>query len=220
MNNEKIHVYLMPGMAANSSIFENIKLPEETFQMHLLEWMIPNKKETLQAYAKRMTEKIEHDNVVLLGVSFGGILIQEMSKFITVRKLIVVSSVKSKYEYTTGMKFAKATKIYKVLPTRLVKRIDGLSKYAVSKPIKRRFELYKKYLSVNDKRYLDWAIQQVLCWEQEEANENAVYVYGKKDSVFSYSPEGNTIAIENGTHIMIIDKYKWFNKNLPKLMLS
>ena len=41
MNQDIIHVYLMPGMAANPSIFEYIKLPEDQFKIHWLEWVIP-----------------------------------------------------------------------------------------------------------------------------------------------------------------------------------
>ena len=36
----KIPVYFMPGLAASSIIFENIKLPEDTFEMHFLEWFV------------------------------------------------------------------------------------------------------------------------------------------------------------------------------------
>lgn len=120
MENDLIHVYMMPGMAANPTIFEYIKLPEEQFKMHWLEWMMPKTNESLQDYAKRMCEKVKHKNPVLLGVSFGGILVQEMAKIIDVRKLIVISSVKSKHELPKRMKFAKFTKAYKVLPTQLL----------------------------------------------------------------------------------------------------
>ncbi|MDG4716614.1 alpha/beta hydrolase [Winogradskyella marincola] len=214
------HVYLMPGMAANPTIFEYIKLPEDKYQIHWLEWQIPDKDETLQDYAKRMCKFVEHDNVVLLGVSFGGILVQEMSKFLNVKKLFVVSSVKSHHELPKRMKLLKYTKAYKILPTRLVGNIELLAKYALGETIKKRVDLYQKYLSVNDTVYLDWAIKQVVCWEQEEPNIDAVYIHGDKDMVFPNSCVGNCIVIKGGTHIMIINKYKWFNENLPKLIES
>ena len=44
---------------------------------------------------KNMCSKIQHENVVLLGVSLGGLLVQEMSKYLGVRKVIIVSSVKN-----------------------------------------------------------------------------------------------------------------------------
>ncbi|TCK68922.1 hypothetical protein DFQ05_0432 [Winogradskyella wandonensis] len=220
MEDKKTHVYLMPGMAANPSIFEYIKLPEEQFEIHWLEWKIPNTNESLESYAKRMIEEIKHTNIVLLGVSFGGILVQEMSKYMSLRKLFVVSSVKSHHDLPKRMKLLKFTKAYKLLPTQLVSNIDMLAKYAFGETIKKRVELYKKYLSVNDKKYLDWAIEQVVCWDQEEPNDSAIYIHGDKDLVFPHTCSEDCIVIKGGTHIMIINKYKWFNENLPKLILE
>lgn len=220
MQNEIIHVYLMPGMAANPSIFEYIKLPKNQFEVHWLEWKIPIKKESLEDYAKRMIKEVKHDNVVLLGVSFGGMLVQEMSKYMTLKKLIVVSSVKSHHELPKRFKLLKYTKAYKFLPTQLVGNIDLLAKYAFGETIKKRVELYKKYLSVNNKAYLDWAIEQVVCWDQDAPNPEAIYIHGDNDFVFPHSCTDNCIIIKGGTHIMIINKYKWFNENLPKLILE
>ncbi|WP_323787968.1 alpha/beta hydrolase [Psychroserpens sp.] len=220
MSQEIIHIYLMPGMAANPTIFEHIKLPEDKFEIHWLEWIIPNLKESLESYAKRMIAKIEHENIVLLGVSFGGILVQEMSKYMSLRKLFVVSSVKSKHELPKRMKLLKLTKAYKILPTQLVSNIDFLAKYAFGETVTKRVELYKKYLSVSDKRYLDWAIENVIEWNQEQAHPDAIYIHGDKDAIFPHSCNGNCIVIKGGSHIMVINKYKWFNENLPKLILD
>ncbi len=220
MSSNLTHVYLMPGMAASPTIFEYIKLPESEYKLHWLEWQIPEAKETLPAYAKRMCNFIKHENCVLLGVSFGGILVQEMSKLIKLKKLLVVSSVKSHHELPKRFKLLKVTKAYKILPTKLVSNIDLLAKYAFGETIKKRIDLYKKYLSVNDTAYLDWSIEQVVCWGQEEPNPDAIYIHGDKDIVFPHSCEGDSIVIKGGTHIMIISKYKWFNENLPKLIES
>ncbi|WP_431135251.1 alpha/beta hydrolase [Psychroserpens mesophilus] len=220
MSQEIIHVYLMPGMAANPTIFEYFKLPKDQFKIHWLEWMIPEKNEPLSSYAKRMIAKIEHENVVLLGVSFGGILVQEMSKYMNLRKLFVVSSVKSKHELPKRMKLMKITKAYKILPTQLISNVDVLAKYAFGETVTKRVELYKKYLSVSDKRYLDWAIENVIEWNQDQPHPEAIYIHGDKDAIFPHSCNGNCIIIKGGTHIMVINKYKWFNENLPKLILE
>ena len=85
----------MPGLAAGPSIFENIKLPEEQFEMYFLEWFLPIENESIESYALRMTQKITHNNPVLIGVSFGGVLVQEMAKIIKTDKVIIISSVKT-----------------------------------------------------------------------------------------------------------------------------
>ena len=68
MKPNKIQVYFMPGMAASPEIFEHIKLPEETYEIYFLEWMIPDKKESLQEYARRMCHKINHENIVFISL--------------------------------------------------------------------------------------------------------------------------------------------------------
>ncbi|MDW5290033.1 alpha/beta hydrolase [Formosa sp. PL04] len=220
MNQDIIHVYFMPGMAANSSIFEYIHLPKDRFKIHLLEWIIPERKESLSAYAKRICKDIVEENPVLVGVSFGGILVQEMSKHIKARKIIVISSVLTKYELPKRMKLAKATKMYKFLPTHLVRDFESYAKYAFGDSITKRVNLYKKYLSVRDKNYLDWAIEQVVCWDQEIPQPNTIHIHGDKDAVFPFQNMQDCIIVNGGTHIMIINKYKWFNENLPKLILA
>jgi pimeloyl-ACP methyl ester carboxylesterase len=210
----------MPGLAASPKIFEYIKLPPQRYCLHFLEWQIPNKEETFEAYAKRMCKFIEHDNAVLLGVSFGGMLVQEMSKFLNLKKLIVVSSIKSYHELPKRLKILKDTKAYKVLPTQWLNNIDVLAKYAFGETIKKRVHLYKKYLSVTDKTYLDWSIEQIVCWKQDQPNPKAIYIQGDKDLVFPHTCQGDCIVVKGGTHIMIINKFRWFNENLPKLIES
>lgn len=220
MNQETIHVYFMPGMAASPKIFENIKLPENRFQMHFLEWLIPKKNESLKDYALRVSQDVKHDNPVLIGVSFGGVLVQEMAKHIKVFRLIVISSVCSKHQLPKRMRIARKTKAYAIVPTSMVNKIDVFAKYAFGENVKKRLELYKKYLSVNDKHYLDWAIKEMVCWNQEKKIPNTIHIHGDQDMVFPHNYIQNCITIEGGTHIMILNKYRWFNKNLPELILN
>ena len=99
-------------------------------------------------------------------------------------------------------------------------KIDVLEKYAFGATITKRLELYKKYLSVNDSKYLSWAIKEMVCWQQVAFRSDIIHIHGDKDSVFPIENIKNAIVIKNGTHIAIINKYKWFNENLPRLILG
>jgi pimeloyl-ACP methyl ester carboxylesterase len=217
---EKIPVYFMPGLAASPMIFERISLPSDQFECFFLEWMLPLPKEALSDYAKRMADLIPHKNPVLIGVSFGGILVQEMAKHIEVRKLIIISSVKSNQELPAHMKFAKATKAYKLIPTGLVHSLENLTKFSFGEMVNQRLKLYEKYLSVRDKNYLDWAIEQVILWQQTEYDPAIIHIHGDADEVFPVKNLKDFIPIKGGTHIMILNRYKWFNKNLPEIILD
>jgi pimeloyl-ACP methyl ester carboxylesterase len=217
----KIPVYFMPGLAASSTIFEYIALPKDQFEMVLLDWFLPENKETLQQYALRMTKQIKHENPVLIGVSFGGILVQEMSTLIPTRKTIIISSVKSNKEFPAQMLLAKKTLAYKLIPTSLLANIETLVRYAFGENIvAKRIKLYEKYLSLREKSYLDWSIENVISWSRTKPDENVVHIHGDKDGVFPIDKIKNCIVIKGGTHIMIINKFKWFNENLPTIITN
>ncbi|TDN81257.1 pimeloyl-ACP methyl ester carboxylesterase [Salegentibacter sp. 24] len=218
--NQLIHVYFMPGMAANSSIFEFIKLSESRFKTHFLEWIIPTADESLESYALRMNKYIKHKNVVLIGVSFGGIIVQEMAKSLKLRRLIIISSVKCRGELPKRMRFAASTGLFKLIPTSLLDYVDHFEKIAVGDFIKKRAKLYRQYLSVRNQRYLNWAIKNMVLWNCAEARKDIIHIHGDKDEIFpiKYIPE--CLIVKGGTHIMILNRYRWFNKNLPELILT
>ncbi len=210
----------MPGLAASAQIFERIALPNAIFETLLLKWEIPLDNESLRQYAKRMANKITYPNPVLIGVSFGGILVQEMAQFITARKIIIISSVKTNLEFPLRMKVAKTTKAYKLIPTTLFSNIDSLSQFSFGEKINQRLKLYEKFLRVRDKRYLDWAVEQIILWERTIADDTVIHIHGDEDDVFPIKNIQNCIIVKGGTHVMILTKYKWLNENLPKIILE
>ena len=216
----KIPVYLMPGLAASTTIFERIALPDEMFEIILLEWEIPLNDESLTDYAKRITEKIKYKNPVLIGVSFGGILVQEMAKYVEARKIIIISSVKSNLEFPRRMKIAKTTKAYKLIPMNLIANIESLAKFSFGEKVNQRLKLYEKFLSVRDIRYLNWAVEQVILWDRTVADEKVIHIHGDMDDVFPIKYIKNCVVVKGGTHIMILNKYKWLNENLPSIILG
>jgi pimeloyl-ACP methyl ester carboxylesterase len=211
---------MMPGLAASTSIFERISLPEADFEIHLLKWEIPFDHESLKNYAERISNTIKHLNPVLIGVSFGGILVQEMARFIDAKKVIIISSVKSNFEFPRRFKVAKTTKAYKLIPLSLILNIENLAKFSFGETINKRIKLYKKFLSVRDIRYLNWAVEQIILWDRTVADENVIHIHGDTDDVFPLKYINNCIIVKGGTHIMILSKYKWLNENLPDIIMS
>ncbi|WP_028892959.1 alpha/beta hydrolase [Tenacibaculum sp. 47A_GOM-205m] len=213
----KTHLYFVPGLAANTKIFERISLPEEHFELHFLDWMLPTSiNESIEEYALRLCAKIQHKNPILVGVSFGGIIVQEMSKIIDCKKVIIISSIKSNKELPRRLKLAQITKAYKLFPSKIIANIESYEHYFFNDYLKKRAELYKIYLSIRDKDYLQWAIYNVLHWQQKEPLKDIIHIHGKKDEVFPIKHIKNSIEIENGTHVMILNKAKTISEILKK----
>lgn len=218
---EKIPVYFVPGLASSPLIFEYIKLPEDRFEMIILEWIMPEANESLKEYSWRLAKEIKHENPVLVGVSFGGLIVQEMCRMIKARKVIIISSVKSNREFPRRMKFAKKVKLYKLFPTRMMQNVDKINKFFPGDNIvKRRLNLYEKFLAVRDKKYLDWAFEKIIEWDRAEPDPNVIHIHGTDDMIFPARYISNYIPVKGGTHIMIINRFGWMNEHLPRIILE
>ena len=221
MNNKiRTSIYLMPGMAASPKIFELIKFPSN-YKIICLTWIKPHINESIKSYAKRMSAFIKDVNPVLIGVSFGGILVQEISKHIKVKKLIIISSVKSKVELSLSMKFAKKTGIHHLLPLNWIDDIEKILLFVFGPSIRSRVDSYKKYLSERDPDYLKWSINQIINWKQITYEDKIIHIHGERDKVFPLKYleiNKNFIVVKNGTHATILRDNKWFSRNLPLII--
>ncbi|MDO9260897.1 MAG: alpha/beta hydrolase [Flavobacteriaceae bacterium] len=202
-----IHLYLMPGMAANPKIFEKLSFPTN-FETHYLEWIDPIKNESVADYAKRMCSFIQHENSILIGVSFGGIIVQEMKNHLNNPKTIIISSIKTKHEHSLLSKFVKKTKIFYLIPYLVIHALEFMLKIVFGKKAAERIDLYNMYLSKRDFNYLNWALKSVLYWNRETADPEIIHIHGNKDEIFPIKYLKNCIIVERGTHIMIINKAK------------
>tara|TARA_B100000530_G_scaffold172647_1_gene108981 strand:+ start:75 stop:707 length:633 start_codon:yes stop_codon:yes gene_type:complete len=210
----------MPGLAASSKVFENIKLDSKKYSLHRIDWIQPKKNESIKTYCVRLSKKIKHKNPVLLGVSFGGIIAQELDKIIKVKKLIIVSSVKSHKEYPILYKIARDYQLNNALPFGM---FDNFIKFSLKLNINKlykRIDLAERYLTERNEIYLEWAVWSLLNWKQEKYRPDLIHIHGDKDKVFPIENISKCIKIKGGRHEMIILKAKWFNENLPSLIES
>lgn len=205
-------------MAASPKIFEFLEFPE-SIKAHWLSWIPPLENETIKSYAARMCERIEHENPVLLGVSFGGVLVQEMALQIRVRKVIVVSSVKSREELPLTMRLSQKTNAHKLLPLQWVENMESLALFTFGKAIKRRLSMYRRYLSERDVNYLKWSIHTIVNWETPATIKNRIHIHGTEDTVFPIKGIQEPVLKIKGEHAMIITQKVWFNKHLPDIIL-
>jgi pimeloyl-ACP methyl ester carboxylesterase len=216
---ERIPVYFVPGLAAGKEIFRNIRLPEDRFEVHVLEWMIPEPRESLADYASRMAARIRHNRAVLVGVSFGGVMVQEMSAFLSLRALIIISSVKTRYEMPRRLQYARTTGAYRLVPTSTLLSAEDLTRFAIGPRTRKRLTIYQEYLSVRDKTYLDWAIKQMVCWRRSEQLPGVIHIHGDQDVIFPIKRIRQPVEIvEGGTHVMIINKGKRISELLRTLI--
>jgi hypothetical protein len=63
-------------------------------------------------------------------------------------------------------------------------------------------------------------MKQVILWDRTVADGKVIHIHGDKDDVFPIKNIQNCIVVKGGTHIMILNKYKWLNEHLPQIILG
>lgn len=213
------HLYFIPGLGASSKIFEYLNLPSDKYTCHYLEWLTPlTVNESISNYAQRLGETIKEPNPILIGVSFGGIIVQELANIIDTRAVIIISSVKSETEFPKKFSVAKTTQLYKLFPSRHFEQIGGFVKENFGNKLKKRIELYEKYQTKLTPIYLDWAFDTILNWKKQKEVANLYHIHGDADAVFPSKYIANFMPIKGGTHVMILNKAKEISKIIQEIV--
>lgn len=82
--------YVFSGLGVDKRVFDNMDFGD--LQVEFVDWITPEKTESLQQYALRLSGCIDTENPVLIGLSFGGMIAVEISKVMRCRKTILIAS--------------------------------------------------------------------------------------------------------------------------------
>ena len=208
-----IPVYCMPGMAASPRIFQHLEWPEP-YEVHLLDWDEPHPQESFKEYAARIAKQITAPNPILIGVSLGGVLVQQIATLLPeYRCVVLISSIKSAEELPYWMQCCKRLKLHHLLP------LKWIASFEFWKRTKRYKKLYYKYIGLASPNYLSWSVRELLDWQFPVLPpEKLIHIQGDKDIVFPIKNIKDCICIHKSTHIMIINRFRWFNEHLIPLI--
>lgn len=206
---KQLIVYCLAGLGLNSAIFKRLELSAAK-EVHYIEWLQPECKESLEAYVDRMAQQIQHRDIplVLIGHSFGGVVMQEISKQIPTEHLILISSIKAKKEKDIGMNvLMRAFPIHKMLTQKMVTSSfkSWGRRHGYDSPEAQ--EIFLQAAAQHSTYYYRWATSAIFAWESYGVTTPITHLHGTKDKTFPFrrvlSP---VIAIEGGTHFMVFNK--------------
>ena len=195
-------IYVIPGLGTDLRIFSRFQHLEYTG----LEWIEPHKSESLNGYARRMAQDIIHSAPILIGVSFGGVLAQEIASFLPLKKIVLISSIQSNSELPFHFQMMRKVPFYylsqgnwrvKTLP--LWGKLFGIHE-------KEEQNLLMDMFAKQSDSYRMWAINQLVFWQPQPFTSPLLHIHGTHDRVFPIRHIGSCIPIEGGDHFMVYRK--------------
>ncbi len=171
-----------------------------------IDWIKPRKHESLANYAKRISKNISSPKPIIIGLSFGGILAVEISKLIEVEKLILIASVKTKLEIPKAYRIFGKLKLNTLIPNKLLKKSNIISNWLFGLQNKEDKRLLEQILKDTDSKFLGWAINEILNWENTEEPKNCTHIHGTSDRILPIKNIKTIFIIKRGGHFMTVNK--------------
>lgn len=214
-----INVYFISGMCYNCSVFDNLKLPQG-FKKVYIEWHLPHPEESLREYVHEMAKEIDTSRpFVLVGYSFGAVIIQEMNNFLNPMKTVIISSFKNEYEIPTLFKAIRMGNLTERIPKRLYSSTEfvtnAFNRFVYNIPTSELSHI----MTYTDPVYVKWAVKQITEWVPENKYKHLYHIHGTLDQVFPYELIRDAFPVENGDHLMVMKKADVVSSILSGILL-
>jgi pimeloyl-ACP methyl ester carboxylesterase len=206
-----IPVYCLSGLGADERLFSKLQLPG--VELHFVKWQVPHPSDTLETYALKLSAQIAHQEVVLLGVSFGGMLASALlqqqattpgSKPFHIRNAFLVSSCSHAGQLPWYIRLAGQSGLCHAVPYRFAQHTNWLNRVIFDFRSSGE-ELYFKRIMLQQTHssLLRHAVRMIGCWKQNTRPQGIIHIHGTADKLLPFRLVQADYAIEQGGHFMI-----------------
>ncbi len=210
------NIYLISGLGADERVFKNINF--KNVNPKFIKWIPYQNKESLQEYCNRLAEQIlDRSDVVLLGVSFGGIIAIELSKIIKTKKIVIISSIKTDSEKPYLYSIIRKSNILNLIPPKFLNLYSFIIPILFGVTSVEDKILLKDFIKNTDGSFIKWALNHILEWENQHLPKNLIHIHGDQDKFFPIKLISDTIPISHAGHFMILNKHEEISSILENL---
>jgi len=214
-----VKAYFISGLGADKKAFYKLKLPAG-YEPVYLDWITPQSKESLKEYAFRFAGSInDQEDFILIGLSFGGMIASEIARIKSPRKVILLSSISNSDEMPWYFRVAGKTGIQKIVPVALYKKVTILNHFMGTKS-KTDKAMVLSFVKQTDPAFIRWSINAILEWEQHERLPDTIHIHGSKDRLLPIRYIKASHIINNGKHLMVLNKADEINRILEDVLLQ
>jgi len=206
-------LYAIPGLGTDARLFERLKLRD--VELRVLPWLVPERGESMMHYARRMAVGIDRSRpFALMGVSFGGMLCIELSKFLEPSMTLLISSSKTRAELPANIRFFAGFPIHRLVNDALYRVFASLMRrrVGVQPDFDAIFHDMKKQCPPG---FFAGAIHCIVNWKNKQIPPRVYHLHGDTDRVLPLKNIHPDQVLKGGNHFMIVNQAdqvsEWIN---------
>ncbi|HEX6430497.1 MAG TPA: alpha/beta hydrolase [Niastella sp.] len=210
-------VYFISGLAADKRVFRHIQLPAGCEAVYL-DWISPEKEESLPSYALRLAASINREEpFALVGLSFGGMLATEIAKQYKPVVTVLISSVPVSAQLPGYFRIAGKMGLHKIVPISLLKS-SAATKRFFSRELMEDKKLLWQIINESDTGLIRWSMHAILNWQNETIPHPVWHIHGTRDEVLPVRYTHPTHTIPKEGHMLVMTSPQIVNEFLAKAL--
>jgi len=212
-------VYFISGLAADSRVFKNIHLPNG-FESIFLEWIPPQKYESLEHYSLRLAEKIDPtEKFILVGLSMGGMIAVEIANHLHPLLTIIISSVPISNHLPFYFRIGRRFYLHHLIPIWLLKNAS-IAKRLFTTETREDKEILKTIIRESDPGFIRWALFAIMHWNNQTVPVRLIHIHGSRDELLLMRFTKPTHIISKAGHLMVMNRSQEINRIIEELLVE
>ena len=213
-----MNVYIFSGLGADKRAFKYLTFPSHLNIFHI-DWIQPIKNESIGEYAKRISKDIDTTQpFILIGLSFGGMVCTEIAQFLNPQKVILISSVKNKFELPFYYRLIGFLKLNKLIPKSSSTKVNFITNWLFSTENDIDKALLKEIICASNPTFTFWAINEIANWKQTCNDNSFIRIHGSKDRILPINNFKPNYLTKIAGHLMIVNRADAVSKILKKVL--
>lgn len=204
---EKPVCYILSGLGADERVFDQIDFG--TFSPVFIPWEPVDPDQSFESYVRQLANQVDSEKPILIGISFGGMVAQEMSVLLNHCPVLIISSVRTRRELSPFVRFSGKIGLHKLMPVKRIQKPNRINYWLFGTQTPSEQTLLDTIIADTDPVFTKWAIHQITNWKREEpVPAKVIHIHGDKDRIFPISNMHPDYVIHEGTHFMTVSKHE------------
>lgn len=185
------------------------------------DWIpLESNEEHFTGYCERLISKYGINSYdILIGLSFGGLIAQQIAKKLGNKTVFLISSFRNKSDLRPLMYFGLKTGLYKLLPPIRIPIISEMIAFVLNSKNRESKKVITQMMLDTDFHFMNWCIRQIAVIDlKPEYSENFINLNGDNDKLVKEWIGHSGLTVSGGSHFMVNDKAKEIASKISSML--